>query len=732
MFKEFFKDIKLFEKESTWLRFKWMKFEFYFRQPFGMVCLLALIIYRLIQNDSREGYIPIAAMGICLLVWMLLLFFCMLRKKYSFHCLMVVFILQAVSIPLIRGFGFWNICIALAQLFLLYIYFLKREEFFYKERFLLVCKSAQDEFCDKEGEQKKINREKVIIGSAIGISLMVVIIALFSCIIEQNYLHKPAKIIASVTFDLDDTWNVEQAEVIAEKWTNAVEIEDMEQIQEVLEEMLVEQEEKVKHFFFFEKSEFHAGVDSRKCDDVLACIDAEKQGLAYYSLARVGHYYDVRQGNHKLEIEAKQDKDEVSILIRHGGAETKLAFVDMNEVVGEEGRENLRQKNFSYEDITSVLGNIYTDEDISFVEELAKAVDKEAYVQVFKIDPDRLSAVGQEALYQYAYVLMCNGIEYDRHLYVTKQDLGKLEVFSNGLLQTLSNRKKEDYCERYLKILADKGKYRMKTIEDQMCENYKQKEEVISILPEFCLNSQLNMLFSSFEFRINKEHAYKRNRFMQTDKYSFVGYERLSDEGIYYFESIWKNGQEGESGAVHIDKSTGYSRVDNNSTQEEKSQTALFGDMITCNGGVVSKGRHDANVILKEAWLRREGLSFIATPEIRAAMEAEFYPEREEDSVIFRHGWLSTLPLSKEDTILTLYLVWSGKPYEHEDGRKNKINDINNLSVYYIERCIDDLDCIARDVCGDKNISIHYISPSAYMDYNIIDDYYFEGEGNAG
>ena len=56
MFKEFFEDIKLFEKESTWLRFKWMKFEFYFRQPFGMVCLLALIIYRLIQNDSREGY----------------------------------------------------------------------------------------------------------------------------------------------------------------------------------------------------------------------------------------------------------------------------------------------------------------------------------------------------------------------------------------------------------------------------------------------------------------------------------------------------------------------------------------------------------------------------------------------------------------------------------------------------------------------------------------------------
>ena len=106
--------------------------------------------------------------------------------------------------------------------------------------------------------------------------------------------------------------------------------------------------------------------------------------------------------------------------------------------------------------------------------------------------------------------------------------------------------------------------------------------------------------------------------------------------------------------------------------------------------------------------------------------------EKGEDSVIFRYGWLSTLPFSKEDTILTLYLVWSGKPYEHEDGRKNKINDINNLSAYYLECCIDDLDRIARDVCGDKNISIHYILPSAYMDYNIIDDYYFEGEGNAG
>lgn len=721
MFKEFFEDIKLFEKESTWLGFKWMKFEFYFRQPFGMASLLVLIIIRLIQNDSREGYIPIAAMGIDLLVWMLLIFFCMLRKKYSFYCLMAVFVLQAVSIPITRGFGFWNICIALVQLFFLYIYFFKREEFFYKERFLFIYKSVQEKLCDKE-EQEKINREKAIIGGAIGISLTLVIIALLLCIKEQNYLHKPAKVVESVSFGLDDTWDAEQAEVIAKKWTNAVEMEDIEEIQEIIEEMLIEQEEKVKCFFFFEKSEFQAGIDQKKCSDVLACIDAEKQGMAYYSLARIGHYYDVRQGNHKLEVETKPDKNGISILIQHGRVKTELAFVDMNEVVGEEGKENLGQKNFSYEDITSVLGNIYTDEDISFVGELAKAADKEAYAQVFKKDPDRLSAVGQEALYQYAYILMNNGVKYDRHLYVTKQDLGQLEDFSNGLLQTLSNKKREDYCERYLKILADKSKYRMNAFENKVCEIYKQKEEVISILPEFCLNSQLNILFSCFEFCINQSHIYKGNKCMQTEELQFGGYYgRLLDDSMDYIESIWKKGEEETSWTVRIEKHTAYSYINN-------TETALFGDTVTYGRKVAFRGKHDANVILKEAWLQGEGLSFMATPEMKAAMEMEFYPEQKEDSVIYKYRWLETLSLSQDDFAPILYLVWSGKPYEN--GSKNRINDISSLSIDDIVSCMDVLDRVvtSNEFLDKYKIGYYSISLSAYADYNIIDDYYFEGE----
>ena len=707
MLKEFFQGIKSFDEETKWLRFRWMKFEFYFRQPLGMAFLLVLIIIRLIQNDSREGFIPIAAMGIVLLVWMLLIFFCMLRRKYSFHCLMIVFALQSIGIPITAGVSVWSIVIA-AMLFLaLFLYYSKREDFFIKER-----------------EEAGINKRNATIGGALGAALAVVIIAMLLCIKAWNYRNMPAKITECVDSVLDETWTLDQAKVVAGRWVSAVEMEDTEAIQEVLEEMLVEQEEKVKYFFLFEKSEFHAGIDPKKCDDVLSCIDADEHGTAYYSLARVNHYYDVQSKSHKPEVETKQSEDRLWVTVSHGRLETKIEFVDMNEIVGEEGKENLRKKGFSDEDIASVLGNIYTDEDISFVEELVKATDKEAYAQVFKRDPDKLSAAGQEALYQFAYVLLCNNIKYDERLYVTEDNLELLGTFCNGILKTLSNRKKEDYCERYLKVLSDKGEYRMSAVADQMCENYNRKDVVVGLLPEFCLNTELNVLFSIFEKRIDDNKIYKYNRIMQVGKLHFmVGYDNLLDNYVEYEEviqGVWKYEQ---NKIGYVDKYTAndgryWSYYDRSEITTEE---WLYEDVIY---GI--KGVHDINNVLKAEWLKREGISFLAAPEVKDIFGEIFYPE---DGKVQSFCWTLEGTVKERNMVPFLHLIWTGKPYEYEDGRRSKWDNICELPYDAVVGCMNVLDVIAMWTASE-NDGIRYfdVSTQTYREYNILEDYYFNDE----
>lgn len=732
MFKEFFQSIKSFDEENKWLRFRWMKFEFYFRQPFGMASLLVLIIIRLIQNDSREGYIPIAALGIDLLVWMLLLFFCMLRKKYSFYCLMAVFVLQSISIPLTVGVSLWSILIAVILFLALFLYYSKREDFFFKER-----------------EERGINKRNAIIGGAIGASLVVVTIAMLLCIKAWNYRNMPAKVTEGVVTVLDEAWTIEQAEVIARKWTNAVEMDDTEEIQEIIEEMLVEQEEKVKCFFFFKKSEFQAGIDQKKCSDVLACIDAEKQGVAYYSLARIGHYYDVQSKKHEPEVEVKQSGDRLLVTVCHGKAEAEIEFVDMNEAVGEEGKGSLKKKGFSDEDITSVLSSIYTDEDISFVEELVKATDKEAYAQVFKRDPDKLSAAGQEALYQYAYVLLCNNIKYDKNLYITEVNLKSLEVFSNGILQTLSNRKKEDYCERYLKVLSDKGQYQMNAVADHMCENYNQKDVVVKLLPEFCLNTELNVLFNIFERRIDYKKIYKNNHTMQVKNLNFmVEVDNLLDDYITYEEVTQSGRKDKQDQTVYLNKYTGSSiylkrlKQGINEKTERDIWLWLYGDIIDSylSYGITDfyiEGVHDANNILKAEWLRREGLSFLARPELKDLMIKEFYLEGIEQSEVENQfysrlfSWSADAAeiIKKKEVVPFSYLIWTGNPYKYENGKKSKWSDISDLSSLEVTLCMNYLNYVGIWIDHDNgNPWFPNISASDYVEYDIIEDYYFNDE----
>lgn len=338
MLKEFFQDMKSYGKESKWFGIKWMKFDFYFRLPVGLLCGLALIIYSFVQSRNREDYIAIATMGVTWLILILLFFLCMIRRKYSFYSLIVILLLQSLSTAVNSEISVWVRVLDAGCFLVLLLYYSKRKEFF------------------KQREAADINKRNAIVGSAIGLLLMAAMTMLFLCIKEHIYLEAPAKDTKCIVSASDDTWTEEQARVVADKWLDAVEKEDVEGIQEIIEEMLIEQEEKVKVLFFFEKSEFQAGLDQRKCRDVLSCIDAKEQGLAYYSLARIGHYYDARASrNHKISVSVQRKEEKICVILQHGRAKTELAFVDMNENVGEMGKAHLYNLNFPEESIITYL-----------------------------------------------------------------------------------------------------------------------------------------------------------------------------------------------------------------------------------------------------------------------------------------------------------------------------------------------------------------------------------------
>ncbi|MDE7251131.1 MAG: hypothetical protein K2N82_14895, partial [Lachnospiraceae bacterium] len=498
MFKDFYVNMKEYKIKN-----KWMKFDFYFRQPFGLLGFLAVLAVLLFRADGRIGRLYTLAVVTIIIINVLLLYLTFLREKYSYHCWIALQVLDMfLSIPY-KDFSICRLLVPVVFLILLVLYYRNRRDFFYRER------------VEEDCEDKK---RKFIIGGFLSAMAVIFVMATLMYGMHKRYMENPAKTkeyIASVT---EDTWTEEETEALASGWITAVEGKNTEKIQKIIEEIYVERE-RSQSFLFLRQTEFQAGIDQEKSDKMLSYIDAKDHGMAYYSLARISHYYDARTSqNHEMMVSVQEKKEGIYAVLQHGKSKTEIDFIDMNEVVGEAGKDHFRNLEFSEEEIVSLLSSVYTDKDISFVKELAETVGEEEYTQLLQNDPDELSAYGQDALYSYAYGLMNCGIEYelDSSLTVTNQDFEQLQSFVNGILCIRSG-KKRYYCERYLKILEDKGKVHMNDAADQLRLNYDQKEKVINLLPEFAYNAQLNILFKVLIYRLNDAGNIKSEDTMQIE-----------------------------------------------------------------------------------------------------------------------------------------------------------------------------------------------------------------------
>lgn len=694
MLKEFYADMRSYYKKN-----KWMKFEFYFRQPFGLLILILNIITTIIMNHNRAGYIAALAMTIELLIGIILLSLILARKKYSYPCLIVLLVIEGISTPIWR-FSVVSVASAGIMLVLLIVYYRGRKDFFYKERV--------------EIDKRKRNR---IIISLLGGLLIALTLVLIMCIETQRYMEQPAKAISYIAFDSSNTWTMKQAEEKAKKWIAAVNEKDILEIQKIIEEMLVEQEEETEGLFHLKKTVFQAGVNQEKCNAVLSCINAEEQGMAYYSLARIGHYYDERtSGNHELKVMAEENENGIFVNFIHGKSKMELAFIDMNEIVGEEGKGNLQKLGFSEEEIVSLMSGIYTDEDVPFIKILSMVSDEE-YSQVFRNDPDELSAYAQDALYGYVYVLMSNGFKYDSGLHIIEQDFGQLECFINKILLMRAGNKKEDHSGRYFKILEDVGEYRMNCIADQLRQNYDQKEVIISLLPEFAQNVQLYTLFNSLNYRLNE-------RLENTVQIKELGLGYL-DFGKRYGSDLldvcfsYEDDFSGrKNGYVNIKKVVGndilhlkislYSDI----PSEEIIQLVLYGDVIRCdtieNEEVMLMGVHDANAILKLAWLENEGLLSLAGVNKELLEEGiEDIRNRANEENIFKE---------RQEYLYAQYLLLTGEVCTDANGNPCEIQTIDDIVSVYVMEAIDDLE-------SDYS---QWMNGFDYIKYDIIHSYYLE------
>lgn len=702
MFKEFYRDLKAYEKENIWLGFKWMKFDFYFRQPVLLFWSIVEYVGCLPYTSGRIGKILFMTDTIILIIGLLLLYLTFLRKKCSYFCWIafhVVKVLYRFAYMNLWDISLWSIIIDVIYVMIIAIYYKKRRSFFYKER--------------EEGDERK---RGLVIGGFMSALIIIFTAALFLYVLHKGYMEKPAKTKEYIASDTENIWTDEQAEREASRWVAAVEEKNTEEIQKMIEEIYVVRENpNARGFLFLKQTEFQAGIDQEKSDRILSYIDAGKHGLAYYSLVRISHYYDVRTSkNHETEVSADEKEDGIFVTLRHGRSNTEIAFVDMNEVIGEAGKKNFYDLKFPEEKIVSLLSDIYTDEDISFVKELSEAAGEGEYVQLFQNNPDKLSAYGQDALYIYTYALMDSCIEYDTHLKLTGENCEPLENFVNDILFIRSNSNKKYYCERYLKILEDKGEVHMAGVADQLRQYYDQKEMVISLLPDFAINSELNILFHTFKFYLSYEKGISYTKTIQVEGLEF-------DDLLYGAFQCRLNVDGGNDIPIELRKWTSIYAIDYGQSESYRylkkymSEArrfepdreeidyhwyCLYGDIIVNGRGVVMAGEHNANAILKLAKLEKEGMAKVLGVSDERRQEVA-------DSIMDDINKYQNIDTQKK--LYIAYLIWTGEPNPDVSDEPYSIQSFDEITYPEIDIQI-----------GDKWID--------YYNYNILVNDYFNDE----
>lgn len=389
-------------------------------------------------------------------------------------------------------------------------------------------------------------------------------------------------------------------------------------------------------------------------------------------------------------------------------------MIDMNKVVGEEEKENLRQLNFSEEEITQLLSGAYSEEDIAFIKALVGASEVDEYQRVFEQNPDKLSVYTQDALYGYIYNLMSESIGYDENLIITRQEFERLQTVINGILKTGNG------CGRYLRILADMSTYHMEQIEEELRTNYKDKQVVISLIPEYAMHVQLNTLFETLIQSLNYTTGFFLQDVMQIEQLGLdndISYVRNDtyriDEVCFSYKEKYDNRQETEYMLIY--KESGFDGatdmyIDERISPEQVLQTYYFGDVITCPdyrwNPVILFGTYDIGTLLKRIWLEEEGYS-------------SFF-EFDEDEVTRIAQELKSeahqIELAKQKIpYYEMYLLWTGEPCTKEDGSLCPIQKLSDIPLENFESDLFSLH--------------HYMNDSAgfdYKEYNILDEYYFK------
>lgn len=252
---------------------------------------------------------------------------------------------------------------------------------------------------------------------------------------------------------------------------------------------------------------YEFGLDENKVSDILAELDPEKDGLAYYSLQRRSKYCETKIINKngtnaevpEMDLTIQFTQDESGNLVSVftvDGKETRLASVDMNEVVGQKWEDSpMKGMGFSKEERIALMSSIYTDEDIWFINDLVKAEIQSDYCDLFlQYDADNLGITTANALYQYSYGLVDNTFEFDEKGYLTQNNLGQFEKFLNGLLET--NVYVTSDINDYLISLAAQSSLQMDSVACAMSKSRHDQEKLNLLIPNFELNSRLYGLYA--------------------------------------------------------------------------------------------------------------------------------------------------------------------------------------------------------------------------------------------
>ena len=291
---------------------------------------------------------------------------------------------------------------------------------------------------------------------------------------------------------------------------------------------------------------YEVSLDNDITGRVLKELDPVTDGLAYYSLQRRRNYTESiektayglspKEPEIDFDISFKEADGKLISVFKTGRKTVELSSVNMNKVVGPEGKSCLRDLGFSEPEMTALMSCIYTDDDITFIGDLAKANTETDYREVFQNNPDNLSLYTKLGLYNYSLALLDKSMTYNDELEITIQDFGRLEEFINGMLYKKSDfaiaqdydagRTDKPYYpdrrDQYLDAMITTGQIHAGILGTQLESHYNDVEYVWANLPHFAESTQLLSLYATLATRMDECNGYGSDC-----------YAHISNLGIY-------------------------------------------------------------------------------------------------------------------------------------------------------------------------------------------------------